>query len=135
MVEIPKNFKIYNCSIPHDLTCIRTLGTFGNYIAEIKDKTTRIDIEIEPHQLLFSFINSVQSFSLKLTVDKKRYVGDLFVTHLVWKKEHHTITTTPKKKKKAYSGLFLVAIIRNTIIGTLYYKKVAYSDDFLVAFL
>ena len=71
MVEIPKKFKIYNCSIPRDLTCVRTLGTFGNYTAEIKDKTAGIDIEIEPHQLLFSPVNSVQSFSVKLTMDKK----------------------------------------------------------------
>ena len=71
MVEIPKKFKIYNCSIPCDLTCVRTLGTFGNYTAEIKDKTAGIDVEIEPHQLLFSPVNSVQSFSVKLTMDKK----------------------------------------------------------------
>ena len=72
MVEIPKKFKIYNCSIPRDLTCVRTLGSFGYYTTEIKDKTLRIDIEIEPHQLLFNPVNSVQSFSVKLTLDKKR---------------------------------------------------------------
>ena len=88
MVEIPKKFKIYHCSIPHDLTCVRILGTFDNYTAKIKDKTMGIDIEIEPHQILFSLVNSVQSFSVKLTVDKKRYVK-----HLVWKKEYHKVTT------------------------------------------
>ena len=71
MVEIPKKFKIYNCSSPRDLTCVRTLGSFGNYTTEIKDKMPRIDIEIEPHQLLFSPVNSVQSFLVKLTLDKK----------------------------------------------------------------
>ena len=93
MVEIPKKFKIYNCSITRELTCVRTLGSFGNYTTKIKDKTTGIDIEIKPHQLLFSPENSVQSFSVKLTVDRKRYGGDLFVKHLVWKKEYHKVTT------------------------------------------
>lgn len=72
MVEIPKKFKIYNCSILRDLTCVRTLGSFGNYTTEIKDKTAGIDIEIEPHQLLFNLVNSVQFFFVKLIVDRKR---------------------------------------------------------------
>ena len=93
MVEIPKKLKIYNCSITHELTCVRTLGSFGNYTTKIKDKTTGIDIEIKPHQLLFNPENSLQSFSIKLIVDRKRYGGDLFVKHLVWKKEYHKVTT------------------------------------------
>jgi len=69
------------------------LRSFGNYTTKIKDKTAGIDIEIKPHQLLFSLENFVQSFLVKLTVDRKRYGGDLFVKHLVWKKEYHKVTT------------------------------------------
>lgn len=93
MVEIPKKTPRHECSIPRVLTCVRTLGSFGNYTAEIRDKAEGIMIKIEPQQLLFSPENSVQSFFVKLTVDIKLWEGDLFVTHLVWKKEHHTVTS------------------------------------------
>ena len=93
MVEIPKKFKIYDCSITCELTCVSTLGSFSNYTTKIKDKIAGIDIEIKPHQLLFSLENFVQSFSVKLIVDRKRSGCDLFVKHLVWKKEYHKVTT------------------------------------------
>ena len=105
-VEVPKGQLKYDRSIPRQLTCV---GSFGNYKVEVKDITAGIDIKIEPTQLDFDLENNVQSFSVKVTVDRKIWKDDLFVTYLVWKKEHHTVTSpvvivldlSPKRKRES----------------------------------